>query len=250
MCYIIITGGSIVWFVLSLIADMLIASAIVTPKWLIGPNPTFISVDSKGSKRLAVLHLDTPEYIGTHNETQNVMPKLSLLRYPSVGIYTRCKVMHGYGYHCGPFDLDGFATDDNVYPAAWKATMFFMSMGFAIHSMTVALTLVTCCRQSAFGKSIHNMTGCAQVVSAISIMLALFLHPLAWGAPRVQLLCGADAEPFYPAGCTIGISFYCAVAAALLCFICAGISLKAESSNMRTRVKRRVEEGNRLVCIP
>ncbi|XP_017484491.1 PREDICTED: lipoma HMGIC fusion partner-like 2 protein [Rhagoletis zephyria] len=242
MCYIIITGGSLVWFVLSLIADMLIASAIVTPKWLIGPNPTLVSVGSSAS-------LQT----GIQQEVQNDTQLVSLVptvRYPSVGIYTRCKVMRNYGYHCGPFDLDGFATDNNVYPVAWKATMFFMSLGFAVHSITVAFTLITCCRQSAFGKSIHNMTGCAQVVSAISIMLALFLHPLAWGVPRVQLLCGADAEPFYPAGCSIGISFYCAVAAAVLCFICAGISLKAESSNMRTRVKRRVEEGNRLVCIP
>ncbi|XP_011205428.1 LHFPL tetraspan subfamily member 2a protein [Bactrocera dorsalis] len=241
MCYVIITGGSLVWFVLSLVADMLIASAIVTPKWLIGPNPAFVSVGSSISSRVTSSSIQ--------NETQLMLP-IPTVRYPSVGIYTRCKMMHGYGYHCGPFDLDGFATDSNVYPSAWKATMFFMSLGFAVHSITVALTLVTCCRQSAFGKSIHNMTGCAQVVSAISIMLALFLHPLAWGAPRVQLLCGADAEPFYPAGCSIGISFYCAVAAAALCFICAGISLKAESSNMRMRVKRRVEEGNRLVCIP
>ncbi|CAD7014967.1 LHFPL tetraspan subfamily member 2a protein [Ceratitis capitata] len=238
MCYIIITGGSIVWFVLSLIADMLIVSAIVTPKWLIGPNPTFVSIDSSSSARLL-----------SQNDTQLIVP-IPSVRYPSVGIYTRCKVMHSSGYNCGPFDLDGFATDNSVYPGAWKSTMFFMSLGFAVHSITVALTLVTCCRQSAFGKSIHNMTGCAQVVSAISIMLAIFLHPLAWGAPRVQVLCGADAEPFYPGGCSIGISFYCAVAAALLCFICAGISLKAESSNMRMRVKRRVEEGNRLVCIP
>ncbi|XP_018802193.1 PREDICTED: lipoma HMGIC fusion partner-like 2 protein [Bactrocera latifrons] len=241
MCYVIITGGSLVWFVLSLVADMLIASAIVTPKWLIGPNPAFVSVGSSISSRVTSSSIQ--------NETQLMLP-IPTVRYPSVGIYTRCKMMHGYGYHCGPFDLDGFATDSNVYPSAWKATMFFMSLGFAVHSITVALTLVTCCRQSAFGKSIHNMTGCVQVVSAISIMLALFLHPLAWGAPRVQLLCGADAEPFYPAGCSIGISFYCAVAGAVLCFICAGISLKAESSNMRMRVKRRVEEGNRLVCIP
>lgn len=103
-------------------------------------------------------------------------------------------------------------------------------------------------------------------------MLSLFLHPLGWSSPRVQLLCGPDAEPFYAAGCSLGsfhllytnvyliyqfmsvcflgISFYCAVAGVLLCFICAGISLKAESSNMRSRVKRRVEEGDRLVCVP
>jgi len=38
----------------------------------------------------------------------------------------------------------------------------------------------------------------------ISVMLALFLHPMGWGAGRVQRLCGPDAEPFYPADCSIG----------------------------------------------
>lgn len=68
-------------------------------------------------------------------------------------------------YHCGPFDLDGFATDTNVYPPQWKAAMFFISLGFAILSGTVLLTLVTCCRQALLGKSIHNITGSAQVVA-------------------------------------------------------------------------------------
>lgn len=35
-------------------------------------------------------------------------------------------------------------------------------------------------------------------------MLALFLHPLGWRAVRVQRLCGPEAEPFYPADCSIG----------------------------------------------
>lgn len=43
--------------------------------------------------------------------------------------------------------------------------MFFVSLGFTLLSITVLLTLLTCCRQSACGKSIHNMTACAQVVS-------------------------------------------------------------------------------------
>lgn len=59
MCYVIITSGSLMWFLLSLIADMLIISAIVTPKWLIGPEP--------------------------HTLASN----LTIRRFPSVGIYTR-----------------------------------------------------------------------------------------------------------------------------------------------------------------
>ncbi|KAH8254293.1 hypothetical protein KR032_009415 [Drosophila birchii] len=215
MCYVIITSASLVWFLCSLVADMLFAVALVTPKWLLGP-------------------------------AQAINPR----RQSSVGIYTRCKVMQEGGFHCGRFDLDGLATDSSVYPGEWKAAMFFVSLGFTLLSVTVLLTLLTCCRQSAFGKSIHNMTACAQVVSGISVMLALFLHPLGWRAARVQRLCGPEAEPFYPADCSIGISFYCAVIGVILTFAAAGLSLKAESSNMRSRVRRSVESGNKLVCIP
>lgn len=35
-------------------------------------------------------------------------------------------------------------------------------------------------------------------------MIAVFLHPIGWGAKRVILMCGADAEAFYPAECSIG----------------------------------------------
>ncbi|XP_037813570.1 LHFPL tetraspan subfamily member 2a protein isoform X2 [Lucilia sericata] len=237
MCYLIITGGSLVWFLLTLTADMFVISAIVTPKWLIAPAPHSIVIPR------AILNIKQDLQGELESPTTS-------LRYPSVGIYTRCKSMKDIGFHCGPFDLDGFATDSEIYPTAWKATMFFVSLGFVLLSLTVVCTLVSCCRQSIFGKSIHNMTACAQVIAGISVMMSLFLHPLGWSAHRVQLLCGPDAEPFYAAGCSIGISFYCAVAGVLLCFLCAGISLKAESSNMRSRVKRRVEGGDRLVCIP
>ncbi|ALC42362.1 CG3770 [Drosophila busckii] len=217
MCYVIITSVSLVWFLCTLIADMLVAVALVTPKWLIAP-PTAAA---------------TP-----------------LERAPSVGIYTRCKHMLERGYHCGRFDLDGFATEGSVYPAEWKAAMFFMSLGLMLLSITVGATLLSCCRQALWGKSLHNLTACAQVLAGISVMLALFLHPLGWRATRVQRLCGVEAEPFYPADCSIGISFYCGLAGLLLTFAAAGISLKAESSNMRTRVRRLVEGGSKLVCIP
>lgn len=59
MCYVIITGRSLSWFLLSLIASMLIAVSIVTPKWLIGPEP------------------------------YKIESNFTIKRYPSVGIYTR-----------------------------------------------------------------------------------------------------------------------------------------------------------------
>lgn len=139
MCYIIITSVSLVWFLCTLVADMLVAVALVTPKWLIGPS---LNATPSGSVSGSIHY-----------------------RYPSVGIYTRCKQMHQRGYQCGRFDLDGFATDGSVYPLEWKLAMFFMTLGFMLLSLTVAATLLTCCRQSACGKSIHNMTACAQVLA-------------------------------------------------------------------------------------
>lgn len=107
-------------------------------------------------------------------------------------------------YHCGAFDIDGFATDNYVYPGLWKASMFFISLGFTILTITVFLTLVTCCRQSLFGKSIHNITGSVQVFSGICVGAAVFLHSFGWGADRVKNLCGPEAEAFYPDQCSIG----------------------------------------------
>lgn len=226
MCYIIITGGSLIWFLLTLIADMLIASAIVTPKWLIGPAAYTFAVTSQ-----SLQHENVTKSTAI-SETPITTTTTTAVRYPSVGIYTRCKAMKDIGFHCGPFDLDGFATDSSIYPTAWKASMFFISLGFVLLTLTVLCTLISCCRQSVFGKSIHNMTACAQVIAGklhlhniykfmlicvflfiqgISVMLALFLHPVGWSAARVQLLCGPDAEPFYAAGCSIGkdIFFFC-----------------------------------------
>ncbi|XP_055700774.1 LHFPL tetraspan subfamily member 2a protein isoform X1 [Phlebotomus papatasi] len=219
MCYVIITGRSLLWFLMSLVAGMLTISATVSPKWLIGPEVFMIK---------------------NNFTTQE--------RRPSLGIYTRCTMMLDGHYHCGPFDFDGFFTDPSVYPPEFKACMFFISLGLSILSITVFLTLITCCRQSLLGKSIHTMTGSAQAVAGISIMVALFLHPLGWGAKRVLRLCG-DSEAFYPGDCTIGWALYCAVAGMSLAFLCALISLKAESANMSASVRRRVEAESLFVLL-
>lgn len=221
MCYLIVTTRSLLWFLLSLITTMLIACALVLPKWLTGPPVTF-QVDN-----------------------------FTLIRSPSVGIYTRCLITQTSGaFHCGSFDLDGFATDSNIYPTEWKAAMFFLSAGLMLTAVTVALSLMSCCRQSLYGKSIHSVTGSAQALAGILVLIPLFLHPLGWNAKRVKRLCGPDAESFYFADCQIGLAMIAAIVAVFLSFCCAFLSLKAESSNLRSRVRRRVEQGEKLVCVP
>ena len=37
MCYVIVTARSLLWTLLTVVATMAVLSAILTPKWLIGP---------------------------------------------------------------------------------------------------------------------------------------------------------------------------------------------------------------------
>lgn len=197
---------------------MLIASALILPTWLMGV-PTHVS-------------------------------NYTLARIPSVGIFSRCIVSHSNEFHCGSFDLDGLYTDSSIYPTEWKAAMVFLFSALLLACGTVAFSLMSCCRQSLLGKSIHAVTGAAQAVVGILVLLAVFLHPLGWGSNRVKRLCGPDAESFAPADCTLGLSTFSAILAVILSYSCAFLSLKAERSNLRSRVRRRVEHGEKLVCIP
>lgn len=45
------------------------------------------------------------------------------------------------------------------------------------------------------------------IFTAICVLIALFLHPFAWGENRVQRLCGGDSSAYWPANCTLG-KFY------------------------------------------
>lgn len=128
--------------------------------------------------------------------------------------------------------------------------MFFISLGFTMLAITVLLTLSTCFRQSCIGKSLHTITGAFQMVAGIAVLISLFLHPLAWDSKRMILLCGTEVEPYYLGDCSIGWAYWMAIAGTVMSFICAGISLTAERANMSPRVKRRIEEGEKLVCVP
>ncbi|XP_055320866.1 LHFPL tetraspan subfamily member 2 protein [Sitodiplosis mosellana] len=223
MCYVVITCRSLAWFLLTLVADLFILTAMKTPKWLEGPQPYIIS--------------------------DSVAENTTITRYPSVGINTRCVLVNKVSFTCGPFDHDGLTTDNDHYPLPWKFAKVFIVLGFVIMTLTLLLTIATFCRQSIFGKSIHTVTGSAQALAAICVLIALFLHPFAWGHSRVQRLCGAESSAYWPSDCKIGWALYCAIISVILGFICASMSLKAESANMNINVKRRIEAGERLLCV-
>lgn len=83
---------------------------------------------------------------------------------PTVGIFNRCTRLFGK-MHCANFNVDGFATDSNVFPGCWKASLFFFSAGLATMSVTVMAALLGCCIQSIGRKSIFNLAGVAQAVA-------------------------------------------------------------------------------------
>ncbi|XP_053978552.1 LHFPL tetraspan subfamily member 2 protein [Hylaeus anthracinus] len=218
MCYVIVTGRSLLWTLLSLVALMAVLSGLITPKWLVGPR--------------------------TIKDTRNGTE----LYVPTVGIFNRCIRLHGK-MHCANFNIDGIATDSSVFPACWKASYFFMSLGLAIMSLTVLAALIGCCIQSIGRKSIFNLAGVAQVIAGISYLLGMILYPAGWGAERVQRICGPESDAFYIADCTLGWAFYSAMIGVGLTFVCAVISGQAEKSTASDKVQDKMNEGKTLICL-
>ncbi|XP_050078469.1 LHFPL tetraspan subfamily member 2a protein [Anopheles maculipalpis] len=219
----LITSRSLAWFVVTMVASMTLLSAIVQPKWLIGP-----------------------EEIRILNEEGN----FTVVRHPSVGIYNRCKRMGHEQYNCGNFDLYGLMTDSSVFPVPWKCTMFLMCVGTMLLGLTGFAMLVICCRvHSFFGFSMHKYLCIFQAIAAMMVLCGYLVYPLAWDVPRVRKLCGPDAEPYSPADCTLGSSIYLGAVGVLLAFLCTVLSMKAEASYYSAKAQRRVIDGDVLVCV-
>ncbi|KAL7286173.1 LHFPL tetraspan subfamily member 2 protein [Trichogramma pretiosum] len=218
-CLVIVTGRSLAWTLISILAFMSVLAAVLTPKWIIGPGRPIQSDD--GSK----------------------------MYNPSQGIYNRCILLQGQKNHCGDFNQDGFFTDPVVFPPIWKASMFFMSFGLAIMAATVAAALLGCYVQSIGRKSIFDLCGVAQAIAGISYLFGMILYPAGWGAPRVRKMCGPEANAFYPGDCTIGYSFYLAVCGVSLTFLSAILSNQAEKSTSSDKVQEKLNEGKNLVCL-
>nr|CAD7393814.1 unnamed protein product [Timema cristinae] len=173
MCYVIVTARSLLWTILTLLATLAILSAVLTPKWLIGP------LRVKNSENGTVMFS------------------------PSVGIYNRCTRLHGR-QSCGPFSLHGLATDSQVnlkiiprqgfnytdrcaklvmfssvsevFPGWWKAALVFLCLGLSIMVLTVVTSVLSSCIQSVFKKSIFTLSGAAQAVAATSDDLLQWPH--------------------------------------------------------------------------
>ncbi|XP_034950271.1 LHFPL tetraspan subfamily member 2 protein [Chelonus insularis] len=216
MCYVIVTGRSLLWSLLSLVALMAVLSALITPKWIVGP----------------------------HQIKKNTTDLFS----PTVGIFNRCTMLFDR-MHCANFNSEGFATDSKVFPGFWKASLFFLALGLAVMSVSVLAALLGCCVQSVGRKSIFNLAGVTQAIAGIIYLLGMVLYPAGWGAERVRRICGLEASAFYLGDCTLGWAFYSAVIGIVLTFLCAVLSAQAEKSTASDKVQDKMNEGKTLICL-
>lgn len=178
MSYVIVTCHCLVWFLTTILADMFLLTAMVTPKWLIGPVP-YIIAGNVTLQRYPSLGINT-RYTLTHlfAYKQNSHYKFtfffrSSVERQSINQYS-CVLMNKLSFNCGTFDLDGLTTVNSVYPLPWKIAKMFIVLGFIIMTFTIFLTAASCCRQSILGKSIHTITGSAQAIAGK--FKAVFMH--------------------------------------------------------------------------
>ncbi|CAG9573678.1 unnamed protein product [Danaus chrysippus] len=219
MCYVIITGRSLAWLLLSLVAFMLILTGIMTPKWLLG-QPVITN--------------------------ENNMTKFYV---PSVGIYNRCIRMRHDHYNCAPFSLYGLATDSAVYPGPWKAALFFLSLCATVQFSTVLAGVMSCCVQSVFKKSVISLAGAAQSLGGLFGVLGLLLYPWGWGAPRVKRLCGEYSEPYIPGDCSIGWALCVTATGVAQIFLASALSKTADKAANSDKVQFQMDEGKQLICL-
>ncbi|XP_037969907.2 LHFPL tetraspan subfamily member 2a protein [Plutella xylostella] len=219
MCFVIITGRSLIWLLLSLVSFMLILTGIMTPKWLMG-QPLVVTEDN-----------------------------VTRFFIPSVGIYNRCIRMSDGQNHCGSFSFYGLHTDSTVYPAPWKAAMFFLSLCAAIQFATVLGGVLACCVQAVFKKSVVSLAGATQALGGVFGVIGLVLYPWGWGAARVRRLCGENSQPYIPGDCSIGWAMFVTSTGVGLIFLASALSKTADKAANSDKVQFQIDEGKQLICL-
>lgn len=228
--HIIVTCLSLLWTLLSIGACLLVATAIVTPKWLIGNDlrlPTFTN-DSA-----AIL----------------TMPR------PSIGLYNRCVLMHHLGikrdsYSCASY-ATGIGAPDEEFPVAWQACLIIMGIGGGLLAVTAIAALLSLCLRTVFGKSIFTVCGLVQGIAGILLTVALLVYPVGWGTSlklQLVLYCG-ETSAYDPGTCELGWALYAAIAGTLLAYASAVLAAQADRATSRDSIEEEVVSGKRLVCV-
>ncbi|KAF9824812.1 hypothetical protein SFRURICE_019859 [Spodoptera frugiperda] len=113
--------------------------------------------------------------------------------------------------NCASFSFYGLATDAEVYPTPWKASMFFLSLCAAIQFATVLAGVMACCVQSVFKKSVISLAGATQALGG----WALFVT--ATGVAQI--------------------------------FLASALSKTADKAANSDKVQFQMDEGKQLICL-
>ncbi|XP_030745123.1 LHFPL tetraspan subfamily member 2 protein isoform X2 [Sitophilus oryzae] len=211
---------SLIWMLLGLLCTMMMLSALFNPSWI------------TGAPQSAYLDNQTIPYT------------------PSLGVYAKCgKPVGKHHAICTLMSAKGLSADSTVYPGVWKAATVFLAMGIVVMSLTVCTSLLSCCFQSLFKKSIFTLSGAAQCIAGICFILGVMLQPMAWGTERAHRLCGRESSAFYLGDCSIGLGLYLAIGGTILTFLCACLSIPAEKSTSSDKVQDKIYEGQTLICL-
>lgn len=98
-------------------------------------------------------------------------------------------------------------------------------------------------------KPIISLSGPGFVPTGLLLIVGLMLYPTGWGSEKVASLCGLEASPFRPAGCSLGWAFYTAIGGTLGTFLCSVLSAQAEIATSSDKVQEEIEEGKSLICL-
>jgi len=223
------------WTFLTLVATAVVVYSIITPQWLIGKPHV---VDFPAENR----HNDTAAYSNGHDESALT---------PTIGLFNKCTRLHKFGDFrsdsCAIY-VTGFTQDSDDFSDFWKASLAFFAAAVLLLAITNFTAVFSLCIQAIFKKSIFTVSGLIQSIAGLFLVIAQILYPIGWGAGRVRNLCGDNAGPFLIDQCRLGWAFFGCMGGTLLVFLCALMSIQAETSTSSDKVESKVQEGKHLIC--
>lgn len=173
---------------------------------------------------------------------------------PTVGIFNRCtKLQLNFQIakvrdNCATFVVE-FMAEDDYFPHAWKACVILFAIAGTFLIFAMLCSVMSLFVRSICGKSIFNVAGFIQSIGGLFSVVGLVVYPVGWGTKRVRDLCGEYADPYVIDSCTIGWSYYLGIAATVLVFITAVLSVPADRSTTSRKVEEEMLEGKNLICV-
>ncbi|XP_026681943.1 LHFPL tetraspan subfamily member 2 protein isoform X2 [Diaphorina citri] len=247
MGFVVITGRSILWTFLSLVATLCMLTAVLSAKWIIGPH----MMQGNARYQFEYVRPDYTRYRSSPGLIQGVGPfeyDNTPGMYPSIGIYNKCSVINGYNI-CSSFAAQGIFTNSSTFPTMWKISLVLYIIGLIILGVSLLGALLSFCNQTLFDRNIFSLSGSAQLIAGGLFVLAILSYASGFGATRMQSFCGPDAGFFSIGDCTFGWSFYLAWFGVILTFISAILSAASNKQAFSDRVTSKIDSGESFICI-